>query len=700
MVLIIHGVTRPFKSNITILEAVAKHLNLSPQLIRNCDIVRRSIDARKRVGKRKDIRLVYNVHVTLDNETEEESIVSEGRGKLLESVFPYSPSMNYRPSTDTVRPIVIGSGPAGLFAAYTLLQSGYKPIVIEQGPRVERRSKDLMNFWKHNVLSPHSNGVFGEGGAGAFSDGKLTTRTSSPYHRFVHETLIEHGAKPNVLYESRAHIGTDQLRKIISNFSRDGISDQGAVFLYNTEFRRLLVEGGEVRGVQVRRVGALSEEEVHEWTQSVQELSNEGRIAIDKNKTNNEGHSCVDITSDEEVQSVRASEVFLATGHSARDVYQHLHEAGVALVPKDFAIGLRLQVPQHAVNALQYGEEEAKDTARQLGAAEFTYKFKDPNTGRVVYTFCMCPGGVVVNASHGGEEVAVNGMSYSTRASRFANAAFVVTVGGDDFDPKHSDSAGGETEDGGALSGMHFQKYWEQRCFRAGGGEYGVPAQRAIDYIRSHPLGRSFQLGASSVAQKSNNSRKKNNTALTRGSSRKKRKDKNQNGSEKGPATGEHGSGGKASDTEDVGPLPDHIFMGSLVPADLHSCLPEYVNTALVSALMHFSRTMPGLLGEDSLLMGIESRTSSPVRISRDDDSLESTNTKGLYPLGEGAGYAGGIMTACVDGVRAAEAMVRRKDPAYVPPPAAPPGEEERQQGGCRTGKGKDISDVYYPASW
>jgi uncharacterized protein len=615
MVLIVHGVVQPFKSKLSITQSVAKHLKVPVALIERCDIVRRSVDARKRIGKSKEIRLVFNVHVTL-NSAKEMQLANAGVAKVLETVVPYKPSQVLN-NTSVVRPIVIGSGPAGLFAAYTLLQCGMKPVIIEQGPKVERRSKDLMDFWKHNVLSQHSNGVFGEGGAGAFSDGKLTTRTTSPYHRYVHETLIKYGAKPNILYESRAHIGTDQLRKIISTFSREGICAQGAVFLYNTEFRQLLVKEGEVQGVVMARVEErLSGAERRQWEEDVAQLEGAGLVNSDAG-------------GDPDLHVLRASHVFLATGHSARSVFSHLHAAGVTLSPKDFAIGLRLQLSQQAVNSLQYGATEASSTARSLGAAEFSFKYHDKASGRSVYTFCMCPGGVVVNASHGGGEVAVNGMSYSTRASRFANAAFVVTVGSQDFkdhaesiDPNYNSSSDG------ALAGMEFQKYWEQKCFSAGGGGYGVPAQRVVDFIRSHPQGRDFTLPC-----------QRNST----------------NSKDKGHAS----SNSTATSPSSSSPLPDHIFMGSLREADLHSCLPPYVGAA-VNALSHFATSMPGLVDEDSLLIGIESRTSSPVRIERHASSLESVSTRGLYPLGEGAGHAGGIMTACVDGVRAVEAMVKR----------------------------------------
>ena len=659
MVLMVHGVVKPFKSSMTLFQAVAKHLAIPVESVKVCEVVRRSIDARKRVGPRREIKLVYNVHVTLDSD-KEDRCVKNGHAKKVDDISPYVPSTHMYAST-MKRPIVIGSGPAGLFAAYTLLKCGLQPIIIEQGPRVERRAKDVMNFWKHNILTPNSNGVFGEGGAGAFSDGKLTTRTSSPYHRFVHETLIQHGAKPSILVESRAHIGTDQLRKIISNFSRDGISRRGGTFLYNTLCEGLVVEGGQVRGVEVRRMDGLSAEELSEWKEAMSDIKQSGVVIGlrgDGPESGGEGGVPASVPQRKEVGCVpeescalQASHVFLATGHSARDVYDLLHRAEVAMRPKDFAIGLRLQVSQRAVNALQYGSEDSTDTARKLGAAEFTYKYHDDDTGRSVYTFCMCPGGVVVNASHGGREVAVNGMSYSSRASRFANAAFVVTVGVEDFVDHAKKLSSASRQTGGEcamspespLSGMHFQKYWEQKCFGAGGEAYSVPAQRAVDSIRLHESGRSFELPRPGPSS---------------------RRDKGRLLNKQKAATKKPSGGGEGDPLGQEDLLPDHIFMGSLRPANLHDCLPDYVNAALVRALMKFATAMPGVLTEESLLMGIESRTSSPVRVDRNPHTLESVSTRGLYPLGEGAGYAGGIMTACVDGVRAVEAMVLSTDPS------------------------------------
>jgi uncharacterized protein len=339
--------------------------------------------------------------------------------------------------------------------------------------------------------------------------------------------------------------------------------------------------------------------------------------------------------------TLKASDVILATGHSSRSIFQHLYDAGVCMTRKDFAVGLRLQISQRYVNRLQYGEgpedlsqgdgeassgtatgavgrakgsrsrrqENPSSALASLGPAEFTLKCADSETGRQVYTFCMCPGGVVVNASHGGEEVAVNGMSYSTRASRYANAAIVATVRAEDFDGYEPRSVcGGESRVGSddhPLRGMYFQQYWEHQCYRAAGGAYSAPAQRVTDYLHHH-----YQADHSFSPDPT---------------------------------------------------LPDSLFMGRLKYADLHQVLPASVNTAIANSLLRFARSMPQIVDPDTLLMGIESRTSSPVRIDRDEVTLESVNTEGLYPVGEGAGYAGGIMTACVDGVRAVEALIAKR---------------------------------------
>ena len=634
--------------------------------IKSVQIVRRSVDARKRHGK--GIKLVYNVHVELNDMKKEASVLTSKDSsivKLAKEYVPYKPTLtntvhshpNPHPNPNATgstsdstlsnnhRPIVVGSGPGGLFAAYTLVCSGYKPIIIEMGPHVERRSKDIMQFWKHDILTPNSNGVFGEGGAGAFSDGKLTTRTSSPYHRFVHDTLIKYGAKDNILVESRAHVGTDQLRKIITNFSRDGISAAGATFLYCTELKHIHRVDDAITHIEVHVNPLVNEEEVDEFKGAYQDLLSSNSIMESSgsddsddsgdNKGDTSIHDPTPSTNHTHPQSfkIHASQVFLATGHSARSVFQSLYEDGVQLSQKDFAIGLRLQISQKYINTLQYGSEMLQ---KQLGPAEFTLKHYDTETDKSIYTFCMCPGGVIVNASHGGGEVAINGMSYSTRASRYANAAFVVNVNSTDFRYKDGFEEGlglGEEEDGcysnsdtpadHPLIGMHFQQYWEKQCYKAGGGGYGVPAQRVTDYLYHHP--------------NPNSNNNPSNTTRIRTK----------------PTHPTKSSG--ASDES----LPDHI-MGKLKYANLHGVLPAHINTSIVNALKHFSKKIPQIIHEDTLLVGIETRTSSPVRIDRHPDTLESMNTSGLYPVGDGAGYAGGIMTACVDGVRAVEAMIAK----------------------------------------
>ena len=499
--------------------AAARRLGVAPSTLQDFKIVRRSLDARRK----SRILRVYTVEFTC---VDEAVLLRDNSGDRNLELRPQVVEERLPHLAVPCRVLIVGMGPAGLFAAKRLAEAGAQVTLIDRGRPVEQRVRDVEAFWASALLDPSSNVQFGEGGAGTFSDGKLTTRLNHPLRQTVLETLVAFGAPRDILVEARPHVGTDKLRKVVIGF------------------RRYLAS----LGVNLRFETCLTDIEVQE-----------GRIR---------GGICND------KERYPADAIVLAPGHSARDTYAMLASRGVRLDAKGFALGVRVEHPVELINRIQHGR-----FAAQLPAADYALRYNDAETGRGVYSFCMCPGGEVINAASEAGGLVVNGMSRSARATGFSNSALVVSVSPDDWD-------------GSALGGIEFQRRWEQLAFRAGGGRFSPPAQNMMAFA-----GR--------------------------------------------------GSGGVTSSCRPV-----------VVEAALNEVLPSFVSDGLRRALPHFDRQMRGFLTAEAVLIGVETRTSAPLRITRGEDGV-SVSHRGLFPAGEGAGYAGGIMSAALDGLRAADQVVQ-----------------------------------------
>lgn len=511
----------------------AKQLRVYPDDIRALHIVKQSVDARKK----GDIRFIY----TLDVETkQEEELVKKAKNVniTMAKELPYK-----FPAGGTKRlkhpPVIIGSGPAGLFCGLMLAEAGYRPLILERGEEVETRTRKVEEFWNTGTLDLNSNVQFGEGGAGTFSDGKLNTLVKDPHsrNRKVLEILVEHGADPSILYISKPHIGTDVLSRVVKNI-RKHILELGGHVRFKSQVTDLITAGRGADSQKERRI-----------------------VGVVINK----------------IETLHTEALILAVGHSARDTFEMLLERKIPMRQKSFAIGIRIQHAQKMINLSQYGMEEPGI----LGPASYKLT-KQTSSGRGIYSFCMCPGGYVVNASSEEHCLAVNGMSNHDRGGENANSALIVTVTPEDFGSNSP------------LAGVEYQRKLESLAYRYGDGK--IPIQLYGD----------FKIGKPSV---------------------------------------EFGS---------VRPE----FKGQFQFSDLKEMLPAYMSRALMEGIDSFHQTIHGFGRPDSILAGIESRTSSPVRICRNSD-FES-ETEGLFPCGEGAGYAGGITSAAMDGIKVAEEIGRR----------------------------------------
>lgn len=504
----------------------ASRLSLSPTEIEEMSLLRKSVDARKK----QDVHFNVSVGVTL--KIGEERVLARCGSPKITRMHSYRYEL---PPCRQLhkRPVVVGAGPAGLFAALILAQAGQRPLLIERGADVDTRAQQVQRFWEGGALNTESNVQFGEGGAGTFSDGKLNTGTKDGRAAKVLQEFVAAGAPAEILYEAKPHIGTDLLHGVVKKL-REQILSLGGIVRFHTKLLEVHQERGHITGITVEQDGST--------------------------------------------ERIEADQVILALGHSARDTFEHLLEQGVTIEQKPFSIGARIEHLQESINQAQYGSFAGHPA---LGAADYKLAVHLEN-GRGVYTFCMCPGGLVVAAASEEGRLVTNGMSRYARDEKNANAALLVGVSPQDFESDHP------------LAGMWFQRRWEEAAFRVGGGSYKAPAQRVGDFLK-----------------------------------------------------------GKPSSSFAVEPS----YLPGVIPGNLCDCLPGYVAESMQQGIQKLENRLRGFGDANAVLTGIETRSSSPIRIIRGAD-CQSVSLGGLFPCGEGAGYAGGIVSAAVDGIRCAEAVL------------------------------------------
>ena len=500
--------------------AIAKN-KIKQEEVKEWNIYKKSIDARKK----EDIYYNYSINIKLKNEKKEAKF-----GRIKEEKWQ---EIDVKRESK-YKPVIIGMGPAGLFAGLLLVENGIKPIILERGKCVEERIKDVENFISNREFLTTSNIQFGEGGAGTFSDGKLNTGNSSIYSRKVLEEFVKFGAPKEIMYVAKPHLGTDNLVKIVKNI-REYILEKGGQIFFEEEVIDFEIKKGQIKSV----------------------ITNQKR-------------------------KIETDSVILAIGHSARDTFKKLNELGVKVAPKNFAVGVRIEHLQKDINIAQYGNK----TKLRLGSADYKLVYHASN-GRTCYTFCMCPGGKVMASNSEESSIVTNGMSNLARDGENANSALLVNISIEDF---YKESP---------LDGMYFQEELEKKAFELGGKNYNAPIQRVEDFLEN-----------------------KTTTNL-----------------------------GKIKPT----------YMPGVTFANLNEILPEFVSNTLKEGLTELDQKLHGFAEHDAIMTGVETRSSSPVQITRDKETMNSINVQGLYPCGEGAGYAGGIMTAAIDGIKCAIKIIEKE---------------------------------------
>jgi uncharacterized FAD-dependent dehydrogenase len=512
-----------------LLRLVAERLKLPITAIRNLTIRRKSLDARH-----KHLVFIYTLLVEIDHSGYEIASILAKHPEVTEYIpeKPQPPAIIKGSPVISQRPVIVGAGPAGLFAGLRLAAAGFRPLIIERGDGLSARIAKVEEFWTKRILDPESNIQFGVGGAGTFSDGKLTTRVKHPLIKEILAALVELGAPREIIYWQYPHIGTDLLRYVVEGLQKR-IIELGGEIVYRQKLTDLRLENFRVTEIRVNHT-----------------------------------------------RDIPVAVLILAVGNSARDIYDLLSRRGVYLEAKAFAVGVRIEHPQEIIDRAQYGDW-AKHP--KLGPAEYHLTFKHQSSGRGVYSFCMCPGGMVVGAASEPGGVVTNGMSYHARNSGVANAAIVATVTARDF--------GGNS----ALDGLRWQQELEKRAFAAGGDDFSAPAQRVADFLQQQPSVEFKRLTPS--------------------------------------------------------------YRPGYVPANLWEVLPSGICTAIAAGIRYFGRQIKEFDWPDAVLTGVETRTSAPVKIPRNEDR-ECQTIRGIFPVGEGAGYAGGIISSALDGLKTAEMVI------------------------------------------
>lgn len=503
----------------------AKKMKIKQSEIHKMRIVKESIDARRK----NMIKFNYAVEVECENE---QRIVDKADNKdVILRKDRYIPELKFGNKPLKHRPIIVGMGPAGLFAGLTMAQKGYKPIIIERGECVEDRTRTIEKFWNGGEFNSNSNVQFGEGGAGTFSDGKLTTRIKDLRCAFVVEEMVKAGAPEEIMYKGKPHVGTDILKDVVINIRKEIIALGGEV-RFNSKLENLVIRDKEIKAVIVNG------------------------------------------------EEIPCEALILAIGHSSRDTYEMLYRQEISMATKPFAIGVRVEHPQRLIDENQYGKYAGHP---RLKAADYKLTYTCKNKERSVYSFCMCPGGVVVAAASEEGRLVTNGMSYYARDKENANSAIVATVGEKDFGDN-------------PLDAIEFQRRYEELAFKVGGGNYNAPVQMIKDFVNS-------------------------------------------------------------KSTTKLGTVKPSYTPGYTL-VDMGKCLPKGVTDALREGFESFEKKIKGFSSGDGIMIGVETRTSAPVRIERNEE-LQSISTKGIYPSGEGAGFAGGIISAAVDGIKCAESIMK-----------------------------------------